>query len=59
MSELKDLICPENEDFVVHLKNISEVHRVPTRKEMDIVEAKEVLTNFTEHWNILRDKDFR
>ena len=55
LNELKAEIGPENEDFILHLKNISEVHRVATRKELDIDDAKSVLTKFSEHWKILRE----
>ena len=32
------------------------MHRVATRKELDIDDAKAVLTKFSEHWKILREK---
>ena len=32
LNELKAVIGPENEDFIIHLKNISKVHKVATRK---------------------------
>ena len=37
-------------------KNISEVHRVATRKDLDIDDAKAVHTQFSKHWKILREK---
>ena len=37
LNELKAEIGPENEDLILHLKNISEVHRVATRKELDMI----------------------
>ena len=46
----------DKEDFILHLKNISEVHRVATRKDLDIDDAKAVLTQFSKHWKILREK---
>ena len=55
LNELKAEIGPENEDLILRLKNISEVHRVATRKELDIDDAKSVLTKFSEHWKILRE----
>ena len=32
LNELKAEIGPDNEDLIIHLKNISEVYRVVTRK---------------------------
>ena len=46
----------EYEEFIIHLKNISEVHKVATKKELDIDDAKEVLTKFTNDWKVMRDK---
>ena len=46
----------ENKEFITHLKDIAKVHEVATRKSLDIDLAKEVLTNFDENWQVLRNK---
>ena len=56
MNELKEEIGEENREFITHLKNISEVHRVATRKTLDLEDEKEALSKFTKHWRILREK---
>ena len=56
LNELKDEISSEYEEFIIHLKNIAQVHRVATRKELDIDDAKLVLSKFPNDWKTMRDK---
>ena len=54
--ELLEVIGDQNKEFITHLKDIAKVHEVATRKSLDIDLAKEVLTNFNENWQVLRNK---
>ena len=42
--------------FVDHLENIAKVHEVSNKKTLDIEEAKVVLDDFVNTWEVLREK---
>ena len=53
LSELCGIIGEENHEFIVHLEDIAKVHKVATKRVLDIDVAKEVLANFNENWTSL------
>ena len=54
LSEIKGIVGEDNENFVEHLKNISEVHKVANAKELDLEESKKAFDQFERHWCLLQ-----
>ena len=55
LKELREIIGPQRSIFVDHIENIAKVHSISNSKVIDIDEAKTVLENFENTWDILRD----
>ena len=55
-SEIKGIVGEDYEDFVEHLKNISQVHKVADAKELNLEESKKAFDQFERHWCLLQSK---
>ena len=56
LEELKNVVGDKHADFVTHLKQISNVHYVATRKDLDKDAAQVAIDQFVEHWDQIKDK---